>query len=99
MTKKLTTRGPGAAEAIADRIPFHTHGALWAADRDHGPGHMPNPWRTQYDEAWKAGKLDYVVYSYATPIAWHTEDGWVIPDIKYSATTSHHQGHLYLVRP
>lgn len=37
--------------------------------------------------------LTYVVYSYQTPIAWHTDDlGWTIPDTKYSVTTSNHQG-------
>lgn len=34
----------------------------------------------------------YVVYSYATPIAWWTDQaGWTIPEVKYSATTSRHQ--------
>ena len=38
-------------------------------------------------------KPRYVVYSYATPIAWIDCDGYVvIPDVKYSATTSHGQG-------
>lgn len=35
---------------------------------------------------------DYVIYSYATPIAWHTHYGlWVVPDVKYSVTTTRHQ--------
>lgn len=37
---------------------------------------------------------DYVVFSYDTPIAWHDaeRDAWVIPDVRYSVTTSKHQG-------
>jgi hypothetical protein len=34
------------------------------------------------------------VYSYGTPIAWHTNTGWFIPDLKYSVTTSKHQGYV-----
>jgi hypothetical protein len=35
----------------------------------------------------------YVVYSYATPIAWFSPvAGWVVPSVKYSVTTSRHQG-------
>jgi hypothetical protein len=35
---------------------------------------------------------DYFVYSYGTPIAWHTLNfGWYIVEQKFSATTSKHQ--------
>jgi len=35
----------------------------------------------------------YVVYSYRTPIAWHTVGaGWTQPTERYSVTTSNHQG-------
>ena len=37
---------------------------------------------------------DFVVFSYGTPIAWRTADGWVCPDERYSVTTSCHQGKL-----
>lgn len=34
----------------------------------------------------------YVVWSYHTPIAWLTiDDEWIVPDIRYSMTTSQHQ--------
>lgn len=40
-------------------------------------------------------RVQYVVYSYATPIAWLTESGvWVLPDVKYSVSTSKHMGRL-----
>lgn len=35
--------------------------------------------------------VDYVVHSYATPIAYHHSGGWEYPDVSYSATTSKHQ--------
>jgi len=39
-----------------------------------------------------AARIRYVVYSYATPIAWVRDNGeWVVPVEKYSATTSRHQ--------
>jgi len=37
-----------------------------------------------------------VIYSYSTPIAWLDGDVWVVPDAKYSATTStKHATHLW----
>lgn len=36
--------------------------------------------------------IDYVVYSYGTPIAWHNEsEGWTVPNVKYSQSTTQHQ--------
>jgi hypothetical protein len=36
-------------------------------------------------------RIDYAVYSYGTPIAWHTSDGWYTVEQKFSVTTSKHQ--------
>lgn len=33
----------------------------------------------------------YIVYSYHTPIAWHIDGYWTIPDEQYSPATSRHQ--------
>lgn len=42
-----------------------------------------------------AGKIVYSVWSYATPIGWLVEgEGWVIPPVRYSSTTSRHQGYV-----
>lgn len=35
--------------------------------------------------------VDYVVHSYATPIAYHHSGGWEYPDVSYSSSTSKHQ--------
>jgi bisphosphoglycerate-dependent phosphoglycerate mutase len=34
----------------------------------------------------------YWVYSYSTPIAWYTKEGWYCVAQKFSMTTSKHQG-------
>ena len=45
-------------------------------------------------EMLKGKTLSYIVFSYNTPIAWVEEDGTVVvPDVKYSVTTSRQQGY------
>lgn len=61
--------------------------------RVNGPvsmrGDLPEPYRTDI----VTDRPVYVVWSYSTPIAWITNAGQcVIPDVKYSPTTSNHQG-------
>lgn len=62
-----------------------------------GVGRLPAEYVEIFRAAQDAGRLVYVVYSYATPIAWVEEtmtDGerWIIPEVKYSVTTTNHQG-------
>lgn len=40
----------------------------------------------------KEDDMLYVVYSYVTPIAWVRGDELVMPNIRYSGTTTKHQG-------
>jgi hypothetical protein len=49
-------------------------------------GQLPHEYRSSVERA------TYVVYSYRTPIAWFVDDEWVVPDVRYSNTTSNHQG-------
>lgn len=73
---------------------FTTSGSLNGGASDGSvwqTGQLPAEWT----EALKSDpSVSYVVYSYATPIAWYSElqCQWVIPDVKYSVTTSKHQG-------
>jgi hypothetical protein len=89
-----TTIRNGAEAAIRERVPF-TAGNLHA-ERPTELGYvgkLPDEWKhlLRVDDA--AVGVDYVVYSYLTPIAWVTKDGDVrIPDVKYSVSTSRHQG-------
>ena len=38
--------------------------------------------------------VDYAVYSYGTPIAWHTLEGWYVVEQKFSVTTSKHSNYV-----
>jgi hypothetical protein len=95
---KLTTRDSFAdfAAVMKARKPFRTSGALFGGpcspNYRPGVGILPEEWQ----ERLRATSVDYVVYSYATPIAWHDAytGEWIVPDVKYSTTTSKHQGKI-----
>lgn len=62
-----------------------------------GVGRLPSEYVEMIRAALDAGRVRYVVYSYATPIAWVEagvtgEPVWIVPDTRYSVTTSKHQG-------
>lgn len=95
--KRLTTRGIRTAEAIRDREPFKTSGSLEAGDLAYyDTGRLD---QHEVDAYWRdRNTMDYIVYSYATPIAWHsTENGWHVVTQKFSSTTSKHQSNLYMI--
>jgi hypothetical protein len=89
----MSTSHSNARHAIAKMEPFQGHGSMsgftygeWGSGRLSGEA--LNAWQRDLP------KLDYVVYSYATPIAWHTpERGWVDVRQSFSVTTSKQQGH------
>ena len=85
-----TSRDAARAE-IAARREFRGN-SLWGT---HGTSHSGIIYG-RAAELWTAdttaGQVSYVVMSYSTPIAWYTKRGeWVIPQEKYSHTTSRHQ--------
>lgn len=91
MTTHLTTRSSflDFRAAMNRREAFSTHGALRGVPTLDGFGRLPDEYRRS------ALFSDYTVYSYATPIAWHhVDDGWVVPDVSYSVTTSRHQSKI-----
>lgn len=62
----------------------------------NGSGHLDSFWQQKFFAA--SDRIDYIVWSYGTPIAWHTTDGeWTKVTQKFSVTTSRHQGNLYLI--
>jgi hypothetical protein len=84
-----------AHREIAARHPFHNstgslRGEVTVPHKTWiGTGHLPREYRGAVLAA------DYVVFSYATPIGWHVPgQGWTVPDVKYSVTTSRHQGQV-----
>jgi hypothetical protein len=101
---RLTTRSIRTAQAIRDREDFRTGGSLYG----ESTGRM-SAWQSGYLSGDDLDQfrldmlnIDYVVMSYSTPIAWHWtgEDGstgWHVVAQKFSATTSKHQGNLYLI--
>lgn len=59
-------------------------------------GMLPDTWRVEWRAGIAANVIRYGVWSYDTPIAWLLASGeWVKPDVKYSRTTSKHQGLIY----
>lgn len=81
--------------AIAKRQKFSNRtGSLWGdwfdGLPDAGPGELPASYRDELKELAPV----YVVYSYKTPIAWATENDEIltVPDVRYSLTTTQHQG-------
>ena len=90
----LKAKGKRAVQAAVDlRTPFN-HGTLSAQRIEHMTyGHMiPALGRSLATEIAVNGSA-FVIFSYATPIAWWSDEAqeWIIPDVKYSVTTSNHQ--------
>ena len=90
MTIRTTTRNARTiARAIWQGEDFTTSGALRGEAFPFfiGTGRMPDNEAAQL----RAARIDYVVYSYGTPIAYRASGEWIAPDAKYSVTTSKHQ--------
>lgn len=100
--KKISSKSIECAQTIGKRVSFQTHGSLHGESRE--PGNRFS--------AWDSGRLNgpdldafrddlanitYVVFSYATPIAWVAGDRVHKVAQKFSVTTSQHQGKLYLL--
>jgi len=59
-------------------------------------GRMPDDFAREYRKAASANEIVYTILSYGTPIAWVLSDGTEVkPPVKYSVTTSKHQGRIY----
>lgn len=83
-----------AREAIRATRAFITHNQTVTGRHNlAGTGIMRNPAEVeQLVKASEAGRLEYVVYSYSTPIAWVIDGTWVRTTERYSVTTSKHTG-------
>lgn len=81
------------------------HASMISGDRSL-VGILPDHYWEQFKA--DAHLIDYIVWSYETPIAWHLRDEslpagatgygylgmWEIPYVRYSLTTSHHQAKI-----
>lgn len=106
MSRKLSINGDGRAIAarIARLESFTTYGNMHgerierAAGRDYP---YSSGWlRGTARDRWQADTqtIDYVVWSYSTPILWHAADGWVRIGHSFSAASSKHQGRAAMYR-
>jgi hypothetical protein len=89
------SRKNSPVHAIADRIPFRTYGSLSGrfVSNQWDYGILPREFVDTFREDVSNHGPVFVVYSYATPIAWITDDGRTeCPDTRYSVTTSKSQG-------
>jgi hypothetical protein len=98
--------GRDASQQIADacdaRQPWKNNGGSMRGEplSPHSSpsyGIMPSDEADALRALVRTGDLDYVIYSYATPIAWHANGEWTFSSTRYSPTTSQHQGRLYRV--
>jgi hypothetical protein len=78
-----------------DAIHYIANREEFTASALSGTADIMSAGRLNNEEAEKYNKerdfIHYVVYSYNTPIAWHTLGGWYIVSQKFSQTTSKHQ--------
>ena len=57
-----------------------------------GTGRLDNEETARFNQ--DMNKATYFVYSYSTPIAWHTSEGWYVVSQKFSTTTSKHTNYV-----
>lgn len=101
MTKTVAQYDLASFLTIPPTYPIDTYGAMSYTDNGYGTGHLPFKTKSLYYDLIQRRRHVPTVYSYATPIAWYdSEFGvWVKPDVKYSITTSKHQGYLWKLQP
>jgi hypothetical protein len=86
-------------ERLLDREEFIGSNFRGTRTAPWSTGRMPSPWEEQYKASYDLGSITYTVVSYNTPIAWVLDTGVVvIPDVKYSISTTRHQSYLYGLR-
>lgn len=79
-----------AERFIAAREPFNGNSMSGSTTPGYVVGRLSRDWQTVYYAT--ANQIDYVVFSFSTPIAWHLKNGlWIIPSTTYSGYTSRHQ--------
>ena len=59
-------------------------------------GYLPSKLKDILHKRFRQGAVVQVIYSYSTPIAWLDAGAWIIPNVRYSATTgTKHQSQLH----
>jgi len=68
--------------------------ALTGTFKDYTPseGRLNREEYALLESAMNESRIAFVIFSYGTPIAWHTDArGWYVVEQKFSVTTSKHQ--------
>ena len=78
-----------AVVEISNRSPFKSSALSASTRQPYGSGWLNHQELMQLEA--DHADIDYTVYSYATPIAWHTPRGWHVVAQRFSVTTSKHQ--------
>lgn len=92
--KKLQARGIWTqfVEPLRKLEAFQTTGSLYG---EPGPCIYSSAGQLPQCHVALVREADYVVYSYATPIAWHhPRHGWMQPDENYSQSTTRQQNKI-----
>lgn len=96
MEKVTRTNLRNAGSFIRNREAFAAGGNAYGEPNFRG--NFPNTAETgrlSYEEAMQFAEhmlsMDFVVYSYGTPIAWHYDNGWYLVEQKFSSSTGRHQ--------
>lgn len=94
MIKTTTRNSARISDAIGALESFTTSGSLSGGMALPGSGQLPDEWRGLR----RMEDITYDVRSYATPIAWYDAklNVWVMPDVRYSVTTSRQQSTVTL---
>jgi hypothetical protein len=89
----IGTTNINADSFIKDRVNFIGSNFVGQTTSPNSDDHLPFFGQLDQNNIMnlKKDEPSYIVYSYATPIAWFGKIGWVLPAIKYSQTTSRHQ--------
>ena len=90
------------ARILEDAEEFNSDRDSFRGRKNSSPdfGRMKNPEnKRQLEQFIRDGKVDYVIFSYATPIAYRIRENdnrvrWVVIDQRFSVTTSKHQGRV-----
>lgn len=98
-SKKLDANGSwtqfrAVLEVLED---FDTRDSLYGRAQNFASskGMLSEDWRISLQTVEDWGELEYVVYSYETPIAWRASGEWTMTNEKHSATTTRHQSSIY----
>ncbi len=83
-----------AREFISTRREFNGSSMSGRKSPTGDVGKLPREWRDVYYNV--VNEIDYIVYSWRTPIAWHTREGlWYLPRVSYSTYSARHQAYAF----